>query len=54
MNGNITTIKTTKEISDKLLIIAKLNNTTKEELTKSILSKGLKPYWDNIKKDRFN
>jgi len=49
----ITSLKIPKEINVELMIISRLLNKTKEQLTAEILSEGLKPYANSIIRQRF-
>jgi len=49
-----TTIKIDLDLSLDLLIVSRLNNLTKEELVNRLLKEGIKPYMENIKKQRFS
>lgn len=53
MEAGKTTIKVSKDMSDRLKIAAILNKKTKEKLIYEILEQGLKPYEDKIKILRF-
>jgi len=49
-----TTLKISKELSKDILIAAKLNDLSKEQLTERILKQGLVPYFEKIKRQRFS
>ena len=49
-----TTLTINKELNIDLLIVAKLSGKTKEELAEELLTSGLRPLLDKIKRDRFS
>jgi len=53
MNLNKTSLRISKETNTNLIIVSRLENTTKEKLAERLLTERLKPMLDKISRQRF-